>query len=142
MNFQIKRNKSELDSTGYMEIGPGKYAGDHWQEGFIFVWNGDFWVAEGIIRKHFEGYDHLDMNDIPYEVGKKIISEWDDASRNIMDATPSVIKQTLLLHQTPSFDHVSEVIEAQHTISALLADLSVEVNEFYKRGEYVCILGM
>jgi hypothetical protein len=38
MDYRIRHNKAELDSTGYMEIGPGRYTGSHWQDGFIFVW--------------------------------------------------------------------------------------------------------
>lgn len=37
MDYRIRKTKAELDSTGFMEIGPGRYSGEHWQEGFLFV---------------------------------------------------------------------------------------------------------
>ena len=53
MDYRIRRNPEELDSTGYVEIGPGEYSGHHWQKSFLFVWEDAFVHAEGIVRKHF-----------------------------------------------------------------------------------------
>src|SRR5438128_10862593 len=35
MDYRVRRRKSELESTGYMEIGPGKYSGELWRDGFL-----------------------------------------------------------------------------------------------------------
>ena len=59
MDYRVRRTKAELDSSGYMEIGPGQYSGKHWQDGFLFVWEDAFGMAEGIIVKHYPDYDHL-----------------------------------------------------------------------------------
>jgi len=37
-----------------MEIGPGRYAGRHWQDGFLFVSEDAFGMAEGILAATFQ----------------------------------------------------------------------------------------
>jgi hypothetical protein len=78
VDYRVRRETSELDSTGYVEIGPGKYDGTHSQDGFLFVWEDAFDMAEGIVAKHVPTYDHFSITDIPKEVGQKVIAEWRD----------------------------------------------------------------
>lgn len=80
--YQIRTDPKakELDSTGYMEIGPGRYNKKHWQPGFLFIWEDAFGMAEGIVTKHFPSYDHFGMNDISNKIGKEIITEWRTAA--------------------------------------------------------------
>ncbi|MFZ4396090.1 MAG: hypothetical protein ACOYOU_10745 [Kiritimatiellia bacterium] len=83
MDYQIRADSKELDPTGYMEIGPGRYNKKHWQPGFLFIWEDAFGMAEGIVTKHFPSYDHFGMNDI----SKKIAS----ASWECRNSTPALV---------------------------------------------------
>ena len=83
MDYRIRRDPAELDSTGYIEIGPGRYAGRHWQPGFLFVWEDAFGMAEGIVVRHLPEYDHFDMNDIPRAVGLTIVADWRSAAAQL-----------------------------------------------------------
>lgn len=61
MDYVIRQHPHEFDSTGYMELGPGRYAGKHWQDGFRFVWEDAFGMGEGIVARHLSEYDHFGM---------------------------------------------------------------------------------
>jgi len=142
MDYRIRRSKAELDSTGYMEIGPGKYCGQHWSEGFLFVWEDAFGMAEGIVAKHFPGYDHFAMNDIPKSLGTKITSEWRDVADRLPGMSPEEAHAALHL-KASSRERLDAEIEAHKAdIARMLQSLATECDTFYQRGEWVCILGM
>ena len=124
MDYEIRRNKAELDSTGYMEIGPGKYSGKHWQEGFIFVWEDAFGMAEGIVMKYFKEYDHFGMNDIPKEIGISISSEWLKAASNLNDASEEECQELLNLDAVYRNYMAAEVSENKQSIIEMLNELA------------------
>lgn len=119
MDYKIRRKKSELDSTGYMEIGPGKYSGKHWQDGFLFVWEDAFGMAEGIVLKHFKDYDHFEMNDIPKGVGQLIANGWKKAALSLEHADQSEYQDLLNLDAVYRSYMADEVSEHKRSIIAL-----------------------
>lgn len=142
MDYRIKHNKADLESTGYMEIGPGKYAGLHWQDGFAFIWEDAFGVAEGIIERHFPSYDHLGMNDVPNEAAAKMISEWRSAAQRLPSLTREGISTELNLSTPVLIGLIDEVDSHRHEVARFLQNLANECEEFLKRNDGLCILGM
>ncbi|MGD9588579.1 MAG: hypothetical protein AB7Q37_04135 [Pyrinomonadaceae bacterium] len=142
LDYAIRRNPAELDSTGYMEIGPGRYSGEHWQDGFLFVCEDAFAMAEGILAKHFRDYDHFAMNEIPREVGLRVIDEWRGAARSLPNSSTS---QALSLLNTDAAFRInleSLVDSDRHQIAQMLRELSSECTSFYESHDWVCVLGM
>ncbi len=142
MDYEIRRNKAELDSTGYMEIGPGKYSGKHWQEGFLFVWEDAFGVAEGIVMKYFKDYDHFGMNDIPKEIGISISSEWLKAASALNDASEEKYQELLNLDVVYRNYMAAEISENKQSIIKMLNELAQSFEQFYQTEDWVCILGV
>jgi len=142
MDYEIRRTKSELDSTGYMEIGPGKYSGNHWQDGFLFIWEDAFGMAEGVVMKHFKDYDHFGMNDIPKKIGISISSEWLKVASMLETANQDEYQNLLNLDAVYREYMVSEVTENKSQIIKLLMELGNSFKQFYKNEKWVCILGM
>ncbi len=142
MDYEIRKKTSELDSTGYMEIGPGKYSGKHWQDGFLFVWEDAFGMAEGIVMKYFKDYDHFGMNDIPKEVGTLISSEWFRVATLLETANPYEYQELLNLDSVYRTYIETEVSENKEPITMLLLKLSNSFKQFYTSEDWVCILGM
>lgn len=142
IDFQLKHSQAELDSTGYMELGPGKYDGSHWQAGFVFVWSDAFGIAEGIVEKHFPAYDHMGMNDIQKEVLKKIITEW----RAVADRLPTLDRASIPAEMNLVAAYYSglvvEIDSHRLEVSGLLRSLANECERFIQQNEWVCILGM
>jgi len=142
MDYLIRRNKGELDSTGYMEIGPGRYSGKHWQDGFLFVWEDAFGMAEGILAKHLPEYDHFGMNDIPKETGLKVIEEWERTANAITQSGPSEAAEMLNLAASYRSNLESEIVHNVKAIASMLRELSRECRRFYGGSEWICVLGM
>jgi hypothetical protein len=142
VDYRIRRDPSELDSTGYMEIGPGKYSGQHWQPGFLFLWEDAFGMAEGIVARHVPNYDHFSMTDVPKEVGQKIVAEWREAAQDLADMSAEEIRTALNLVATYHERLESEVDAHKAEIANMLRELADACSEFYERGDWVCILGM
>jgi hypothetical protein len=142
MDYQLRHNKAELDSTGYMEIGPGKYTGSHWQEGFAFVWEDAFSVAEGIVERHFSNYDHMGMNDIPKEVVLKIVSEWRTVADRLPNLDRSEIQREMNL-AAPHFAGFENEVESDRVeVASFLRSLASECENFVRQSDWICILGM
>jgi hypothetical protein len=142
MDYQLRRNKSALDSTGYMEIGPGKYSGDHWQNGFIFIWEDAFGVAEGIIERHFPSYDHMGMNDLPKSIVVDIIRDWRNAAERLQRLDQSEIERELNLTAPQYAGLGAEVAKNCQSVSDFLRTLANECETFLRKNEWLCILGM
>jgi hypothetical protein len=142
MDYRLRHSKAELDSTGYMEIGPGKYTGSHWQDGFVFVWEDAFGVAEGIVEKHFPDYDHMGMNDVPRHAAVKIISEWKAVADRLPGLDPSEIQREMNL-VAPHFAGLAGEVESDRLeVSGFLRSLANECENFVQQSDWMCILGM
>ena len=142
MDYRIRRESSDLDSTGYVEIGPGKYSGKHWQDGFLFVWEDAFGMAEGIVAKHVPKYDHFSMTDMPKEVGRKVIAEWREAADRLPAMTVEEAQAALNLQASYRERLDSELQSHRADVASMLRDLADACNEFYEREEWICILGI
>ena len=142
MDYVVRRVVSDLDSTGYVEIGPGKYAGKHWQDGFVFVWEDAFGAAEGILAKHFPAYDHFDMNDVPRAVGLAVAADWRDVAERLPRMTVDEAHDALNLEATFSVRIDREVEEHGAEIAGMLRELADALEQFYAEGEWVCVLGL
>lgn len=141
MDYKIRTKKGELDSTGYMEIGPGRYSGSHWNEGFIFVWEDAFGFAEGIVQTHFPD-DHFSMNDIPSDIAAKIADDWRHASEAIRTLSLPEASQLLNLQASFRSSMEEELGQDCESISGMLAELADWLRSFHRKSEWICILGM
>jgi hypothetical protein len=142
MDFLIHRRLSELQGTDYIEIGPGKYSKKHWQHGFLFISEYAFGTAEGIIARHFTNYDHFAPNDIPKNVGQKITADWAHVADLLDQMTSGQIGHVLNLNES-FLRYIDSDIESHRAdIAGMLRSLTVACDEFYRQGDWICILGM
>ena len=142
MDYRIRKDPSELDSTGYIEIGPGRYSGHHWQPGFLFVWEDAFGMAEGLIARHLPEYDHFGMNDIPRTTGLAIVAEWREAAAELPGLNDEAVHTRLSLDASYRTWAGPEIAAHRPDIARLLGDLADECEVFYGQGEWICVLGM
>lgn len=142
MDYRVRREPSDLESTAFIEIGPGKYAGKHWQSGFLFVSEDAFGVVEAIVAEHVARYDHFAINDIPRDAGLRLIAAW----RGIADRLPelSAPEAYAALHLASGYRvyHAGEVMAHQREIAGMLRELADACAGFYDREEWICILGI
>lgn len=125
-----------------MEIGPGKYSRKHWQDGFAFVWEDAFGMAEGIVARHFPEYDHFRMNDIPAEVARRIADDWRQTAARLTSMSNDEAHDALNIAATFSTRLDSEVGPNRQPIADMLAELSDVLDEFASQEDWICILGI
>jgi hypothetical protein len=142
MDYRVFHRKADLDSTAYMEIGPGKYSGAHWQDGFLFVPEDAFGMAEGILVKHLPSYDHFAMNDLPKDTGRKITTEWRDVAGRLSSLSGEQAHTALNLGASYRTRLDAEVVPYKSEIASLLRELADACDKFYEQQDWVCILGM
>jgi hypothetical protein len=142
MDYRIRRRESELDSTGYIEVGPGRYSGAHWQDRFLFVWEDAFGMAEGILMKHLPSYDHFGMNDLPKDIGRKVTTEWREVAGRLSNMSAEQVHAALNLGASYRARLDAEVIPHRAEIASMLRELADACDEFYEQEDCVCILGM
>ena len=99
-------------------------------------------MAEGILSKHFPAYDHLGMNDVPREIGIRIIAEWREVARKLKEMTPSEAHRALELPNWYLPGLETEISAHWEEIAAMLHDISDECDCYYREGDWICILGM
>jgi len=131
MPFQIHYTK-DFKGTDYIEVGPGTYDGKHWQPDFVFISEEDFWIAEGIVHRHFSDYEHYGMNSIPEAAAQSIVSEWRNAAL-ALEANSDVASELLgkIIFQ---YDRAE--------ISRFLKELADICDGFIVSKSSFCILGL
>ena len=58
------KHKVELEGTAYIELLPGKYNKQCWNEGSLFFEEETFGYLEAIISRHIASYDHYAFTEI------------------------------------------------------------------------------
>jgi hypothetical protein len=142
MDFCVKRNPAHLESTGYVEIGSGRYVGKHWQPGCVFVWEDAFGMAEGIILTHFPEYDHMSMNDIPKHAGLAIADEWCQAAASLSKMNAPEAASILNVGTVYGRSVEDELRRNHDAIARMLRELAAELRLFYQGSDWVHILGV
>jgi hypothetical protein len=142
MDYTVYRDPKSLDSTGYMEIGPGKYSGQHWQEGFLFIWEDAFSIAEGIIVRNFPEYDHFGMNDIPRFPGLMTASDLRRAACALGSAKSTEASGLLFIPDWLITAFTADLAGRRDEMQAMLTAIADVLEQAYRSKDHVCILGM
>jgi hypothetical protein len=142
MDYRIRRAKGDLASTGYIEIAAGKHTGAHWRDGSLLVTEDAFTVVEGVIARHFPSYDHSAMNDIPKDIGNLFISEWREIAEWMPVMQPYEVRVALNIATSYGASFDDELTSQRTALIALLRGLADGCDEFYSRGDWLCVLGI
>lgn len=74
-DIRIIKNKNELEGTCYMEILPGAYKNQCWNDGSLFFEEEVFGYIEPIIERHVPNYDHYAFTEITKEQWLEIAND-------------------------------------------------------------------
>jgi len=142
VDFVVRQDPETLGSTGYVEIGPGRFSGRHWQQGSIFIWEDAFTVTEGIFRTHFPEYDHFAMNDIPRGLGLEIVKDLRSAASALTSDPLELLAGRLRLEEWQS-DYLREDLQHQRPeIATMMLQLADAMDAYYQEDEWACVLGV
>lgn len=142
MDFTIWRKVSELASTCYVEIGPGPYTGDHWQDSSLFIDEIAFSAVEGLVQVHLPSYSHFAANDLPRAVGEVVIAEWLEVATRLPLLDAGAAYGALHLEEVALRWRLRDVARHQQAITSLLRQLADECERYYQRAGTLRIVGM
>lgn len=140
MDYRIRRAKSELASGTYVAITAGKHERTSNGEA-LFVTEDAFGVVEGVIARHFESYDRAAVNDIPKDIGSRIVAEWREVAEWLPVLKPDEARVALNVatYFGAAFD--ADLTSHRAALIELLRGLADGCDDFYSRGEWICVLG-
>lgn len=131
MTFRVHYTK-DFEGTDYIEVGPGAYDGKHWQPDFVFIDEFSFYVAEGIVQKHFPAYDHYGMNSIPEAAARGIVAEWKEAAHALVTSSEAM----------PELLGLNRLERDRAEIARFLQELAGICETFIVNKSSFCILGL
>lgn len=94
--IRIIRNKAELEGTAYIELLPGRYNKQCWNEGSLFFEEDVFGYLEAIISRHVPSYDHYAFTEISANRWAAIVRDFQslalalDQSKSVGELTEDV----------------------------------------------------
>jgi len=134
-DYRVYRSKAELKGTDHIRIGPGKFSGHYWQEGFVFVDEEAFGIAEGIIRKHFPKYDPWGVTGLQRETGAEIAAEWRQAATQLKDMPLDAARVVPNLDVFPGRCYDAELVHFASEIAEMLTQLAGALDGFYRSSD-------
>jgi hypothetical protein len=144
MDYRIRRKKSELKGTGYIEIGPGKvplWWRKKWRDGNLLILEEAFTIATGILVNHYSDYNHFGPNELPKDVGIKITTEWREVANQLNYMSESQVRHALNLDGLGKWVDI-EISSNKADIIIMLRDLADRIDELYTQKDQVYILGV
>jgi hypothetical protein len=123
--IRLIHDKRELDGTAYVELLPGRFNGECWVEGSLFIAEDIFEYVEPILARHVPRYDHYEVTDVDSETWGRIVHDLTMASRLLESARSDAQLEDVLglpkRHTRTGSDALLKAKAAQ--ISKLLNDL-------------------
>lgn len=138
MDHRIRRAKSDLTSNGYIAITAGKHERASSDEALL-VTEDAFGVVEGVIARHFDSYDRAAVNEIPRDVGSRIVAEWRDVAEwlPVLKADEARVALNVATWFGAGFD--AELTNERANLIALLRGLADGCDDFYSRADWICV---
>lgn len=141
--MKIIYNLEELEGSCYIEVLPGKYNGESWNQGSIFFEEEDFGFLETAIKKEFESYDHYAFNVIPKEVWEKIILRF----QTIMILSNEVPREEIRNHigfifQSSESDFTANLEENMNDLIAMIKNFISWIKARLEDHSFISILGI
>jgi hypothetical protein len=142
--IRIITNKGELEGTCYMEVLPGPYREQCWNEGSLFFEEEVFGYLEPIIKRHVETYDHYAFTEIEKEQWLAIVNDFDKLELQLISS-----KSISDLQNQVSFifkrgdERFSSNFDINKTaLSQLVAEFSKWIRAKTNEHDSITILGM
>jgi len=99
-------------------------------------------MAEGIVARHLPEYDHFGVNEVPRAAGLAVVAEWRAAAAELPALDEGATHRRLNLNASHRTWMSNEIAEHRQEIASLLRELADECEGFYRKDEWVCVLGM
>lgn len=142
--IRVLKDKAELEGTAYVELLPGKYNKQCWNEGSLFFEEEIFGYLEAIISRHFPAYDHYAFTEISASKWSAIVKDF-IALASALDRAESVCElreDVGFLFQGSEARFAESFQVNKHALAKLLREVSAWVTIKATEHGAVTILGL
>ncbi len=142
--IRVITNKDELEGTGYIEVLPGSYKNQCWNEGSLFFEEEVFGYLEPLIERHEPTYDHYAFTEIEKKQWVAIADDL-DALHSLLTSRVEVaeLQNHIGFIFKGTAEHFAENFEPNKAALALLiAEFSGWIRAKLKEHSAMTILGM
>jgi hypothetical protein len=142
--IRLIRDKAELQGTCYVELLPGQFRGECWNNGSVFLAEDVFGLVEPIIERYEPRFDHYAFVDIGRHVWQKITADMERlATRAETALTVDDLRGEVCFIFAPTEAEFARNFRANADALARLArEMAGWVQDQLRRHECVSILGM
>jgi len=142
--MKIIRSKEKLEGSCYIEVLPGKYLGECWNEKSIFFTEEVFGFIEKSIDIEFPEYDHYAFNEIHRENWFKILDQLDMLINSINE---DVTLDQLKMHVYFIFADTEQEFQQDFDnnilkVREIAKEFQIWIKEQLETYEYISILGI
>jgi hypothetical protein len=142
--LRLIHDKRELDGTAYVELLPGRFNGECWIEGSLFIAEDAFEYVEPIVARHVPSYDHYEVTDVDSGTWGRIVHDLKMASQRLESVRSDAQLEDVLglpkRHTRTGSDALLKAKAAQ--IGKLLNDLCCWLLNQTRVREGVAIIGL
>lgn len=140
----IIKNKAELDCTCYVELLPGKYKDQCWNENSLFFEEEVFGYLEKIISRRALSYDHYAFTEINMETWDKIVQDFQSLESKLdqSHAVDDLALDVGFLFNGSETRFTEDFQENKAALGRLLSEVSIWISKQTSQHGCVTVLGL
>lgn len=139
-SYKILPDIQKGNGANYIEIGTGRFPGNVYNEGSIYISKESFLVVSGIIKKHYTKYDHYEMKNISRTTGTKIAANLREAAERVLTCKDREILSILEYHHEKTSKTINDLIKCRADISGMLVSVADYLENAYEKDDWICVM--
>ena len=142
--IRIIRSKGELEGTAYVELLPGAYKKQCWNDDSLFFEEEVFGYLEPIVLRHFPAYDHYAFTEIAAPKWESIVEDFRSLRVALEQATSieELKAQVGFLFRGSEVRFAENFQENRSALANLLTEVSVWLSNQATKHGCVTVLGL
>jgi len=142
--IKIIFDRTELKGTCYIEVLPGKYNGECWNDNSIFLTERDFGYIEPIFQRCYPSYDHYAFNEMTREVWNKVFLEIEELKLYLSNSPSKkeISTRVGFIFNTTENEYMNTFDESNKLLIKFLDDFHRWASEKLNDYEYISVLGL
>lgn len=142
--IRLIRDKSELQGTCYIEVLPGEYKGQCWNDGSLFLAEDVFGLVEPVIKRHEPRFDHYSFVAIRRPAWERITADLVRLADRAESATGigDLRGEVGFIFRPTEAEFAQDFRANADSLARLARELAGWVREQLREHECVSVLGM
>jgi len=142
--IRLLREKKELAGTGYFEIQPGRYDGQHWTDGSVFIDEEVFGYLEVIIERHDPTINHFAVSEVQREIWERIIVDFEQLAGKLRSTNDlgHLLDEVRFFNRDSADRFASDCRANADALAELIRELNSWLQEELKKHNCVSVLGV